>query len=76
MILLKVEAYSGYRADERPLRFLLGEQWRRVTEIVDRWYGPQDQYFRVKADDGNLYILRLEEATEQWSLAGYRSGPE
>lgn len=73
---LKVETYSGYRADERPLRFLLGEHWRQVVEVVDRWYGPGDQYFRVKADDGDLYILRLDEETQQWSLASYRSGRE
>jgi len=73
---VRVEAYSGYKADERPLRFLLGDHWRLVVEVTDRWYGPDARYFRVKAEDGNLYILRLDEATGEWSLAGYRSGQE
>ncbi len=69
---IRVESYSGYKADEYPLRFLLGEQRYTVVEIMDRWYGPGYRYFRVRADDGNLYLLRLDETTQQWSLAGYR----
>ncbi len=68
-----VEAYSGYKASERPLRFSLGERWYEVREVVDRWYGPDYLYFRVRADDGNLYVLRLDEGTQEWSLSGYRS---
>jgi hypothetical protein len=73
-----VEAYSGYKANERPFRFCLGERWYEITEIVDRWYGPDYMYFRVLASDSNLYVLRLEEGTQQWSLAGFnapRAGP-
>jgi hypothetical protein len=71
-----VQAYSGYKADERPLRFSFGERWYEVQEITDRWYGPGYSYFRVKAEDGNLYVLRLDETAQEWSLAGYRRGPD
>ena len=37
---LRVECYSGHKADERPVRFYLGEQLRMVEEILDQWYGP------------------------------------
>ena len=70
---VRVEGYSGYKAHERPLRFCLGERWYEVREVVDSWYGPDDLYFRVKADDGNLYVLRLDERLQEWSLSGYRS---
>ena len=73
---VRVEAYSGYKANERPLRFCLGDQWYEITEVVDRWYGPDYMYFRVRAGDGSLYVLRLEEETQQWSLAGFQAaGP-
>lgn len=72
---LKVECYSGYKADERPLRFLLGERWYRVEDVTDRWYGPGYSYFRVKAEDGNLYVLRLDECTQEWTLVSYRAEP-
>ncbi len=73
-MVVQVEAYSGYKAQERPLRFRLGEHWRLVREVVDRWYGPEATYFKVAAEDGNLYILRLEVGTEEWSLAAYHGG--
>jgi hypothetical protein len=73
-VVVQVEAYSGYKAQERPLRFRLGEHWRQVREVVDRWYGPEAMYFKVAAEDGNLYILRLEERTQEWSLAAF-TGP-
>ncbi len=31
-----------------------------VEEIMDQWYGPQDVFYKVRADDGNLYILRAQ----------------
>jgi hypothetical protein len=75
---VSVEAYSGHKANERPQRFRLGERWYDVREILDRWYSPDARYFKVAADDGNLYILRLDERTQEWSLgafqaAGYRA---
>ena len=70
---VQVEGYSGYKANDRPLRFCLGERWYDVVEVADRWYGPDYCYFRVRADDGNLYVLRLNERTQQWTLASFRA---
>ncbi|MBI3667757.1 MAG: hypothetical protein HY236_16260 [Acidobacteria bacterium] len=69
---VQVEGYSGYKANERPLRFCLRDRWFEVRELQDRWYGPDYTYFRVRADDGIIYILRLDETTQEWSLAGSR----
>ena len=69
---VEVEAYSGHKADERPLRFRLGERWLSVEEVVDRWYDPEAVYFRVRADDGAMYILRHVEATDVWTLEAFR----
>ena len=54
---LRVECYFGHRADERPVKFWLGDSVLFVESIEDRWYGPDDVYFRVRADDGNTYAL-------------------
>lgn len=67
-----VEAYSGHKADERPLRFRLGEQWLAVEEIVDRWYDPDAIYFRVRAGDGAMYILRHIDGSDMWTLEAFR----
>jgi hypothetical protein len=70
---VKVETYSGYKADERPVRFQLGERWLAVEEILDRWYSPALAWFRVRADDGGLYILRHSSADDVWTLEAYRN---
>jgi hypothetical protein len=71
---LGVECYSGRNADERPVRFFLGERAYCVEEVIDQWYGPSDSFFKVRADDGNLYILRQDPSLHEntWSLESFR----
>jgi hypothetical protein len=69
---LEVETYSGHKADERPIRFRLGERWLAVVDVTDRWYDPDAIYFRVLAEDGDLYILRHDERADEWTLEAYR----
>ena len=71
---LHVECYSGTKADERPVRFQLDGHPYMVKELLDQWYGPDDIFFKVLADDGNLYILKKETSTPQgaWSLVSFR----
>jgi hypothetical protein len=37
-----------------------------------KWYGPDAVFFKVRADDGNLYILRHRSAADEWSLECFR----
>jgi hypothetical protein len=73
---LKVECYSGYRADERPLRFAFSNQPDapkfEVKELLDQWYGVDYQCFKVRADDGNIYILRHQLSEDCWRLDSFR----
>ncbi len=71
---VRVECHSGYKADERPLRFRLGESVYEVREILDQWYGPDANYFRVRADDDNIYVLRQTRGANEdaWTLEAYR----
>jgi hypothetical protein len=64
--------YAGAKADERPVRFQLGECDHMVEEVVDQWYGPDDVFFKVRTDDGNLYILRRNTAADAWTLESFR----
>ena len=56
------------------MRFYLGETLRIVEEILDQWYGPDSSFFKVRADDGNLYILRKSTANaeQEWTLESLR----
>jgi hypothetical protein len=70
---VRVETYSGFKADERPLRLHLGERVLEVVAVEDRWYSPGETYFRVLTDDGDRYVLRHAEAQEVWSLTAFRA---
>jgi hypothetical protein len=69
---LLVQCYAGHRGDQRPLRFTLGEQTLEVEEVEDQWYSPSAMYFRVRASDGNIYVLRHDETGDTWSLDAFR----
>jgi len=68
MILIKVKTYSGYKADERPVSFVIRERVFQVEACLDRWYGEGHSYFKVRADDGYIYTIRHEMDTNQWEL--------
>jgi hypothetical protein len=67
---VKVDAYSGHTGNERPLRFTLGERTLEVTDVLDRWYGEAERYFRVRADDGDIYVLKHSER-DGWELVSF-----
>lgn len=70
---LHVECYSGHRADECPLKFSIGDRAYIVERLDDKWYSPGVTYFRVLADDGNVYVLKHDESADTWSLDAFRS---
>ena len=70
---IKVECYAGYRADERPLRFELGDRVLEIESIEDRWYSQEARYFRVRAADGNVYVLKHDEREDVWELDAFRA---
>ena len=64
-----VHCYSGYRADQRPSRFIIRDREYLVEELDDQWYSPDATYFRVRADDGNYYIQKADDEPEDsWTL--------
>ncbi len=65
---IKVVCYSGYRAEESPVRFYLGERKIEVEAIIDRWLAPDHRYFKVRGDDKALYVIRHETVTDTWEL--------
>ena len=70
---VRVECYAGYRGQQRPVRFTLGEHVHEVRNVEDQWYSPDAMYFRIQADDGNIYVLRHNETEDDWTLEGFRA---
>lgn len=75
-ISLKVETYSGYKADERPVSFTLVNRTFQVKEILDQWYGVDHTYYKLIADDSNLYIIRHDREMDEWEMVMMESAPE
>lgn len=72
-LLVRVECYSGYRAEERPLRILFEGHTLEIAEMEGRWYSPGATYFRVLAENGDRYVLRHDDAQDVWSLTAFRA---
>ena len=73
---VKVVCYAGYRGEEEPRRFTWNDSRLEVTEILDRWLDPEHRYFKVRADDDGVYLLRHDVAAGEWELSVYLYGEE
>jgi len=71
---VKVECYAGYRGEETPTRFCLDKRWVEIDEVLDRWMDPAHRYFKVKGDDGGVYILRHDVKSDIWEMTLFDSG--
>ncbi len=65
---VRVECYAGYRGEETPRRFSFGELQVEVDEVVDRWLTPDHRYFKVRGDDGGVYVLRHDVVSGRWEM--------
>ncbi len=59
-------------AEERPAAFEWNGRVYEVEDVVDQWFGRADRFFKIRAQDGDLYILKLDEGTGQWDVVAYR----
>jgi hypothetical protein len=75
LIPIKVDCYSGYKADEYPKCFYWNNKLFKILEISDRWYQgdrnpemPISEYFKVKTEAGELYIIKHDIEKDKWFL--------
>ena len=71
-----VEAYCGYKANERPRQFTLDEVVYEIAAVVDQWYEPSATYFKVQSSEGKTYLLRYDEEADEWTLQSGFDGDE
>ena len=70
---IHVECYAGGRGDETPRRIRFGERAIDVVEVIDRWFGPDHRYFKVRGADRATYIIRQDLPTQGWELTLYET---
>ncbi len=71
-----VDAYSGYKANERPRQFELDDVLYEIAVVEDQWHSPGAMFFKVRTTDGKRYILRYDERADEWSLQSGLDGDE
>jgi len=62
----RVESYSGYTRNERPVAFYLGPRRIRVRRVMQRRRSPDFEMFRVEAEDGLTYRLTWDRDDDRW----------
>jgi hypothetical protein len=49
---IDVDAYSGYKANERPRQFCLDEDVFEIQAVEEHWRSPEAAFFKVRTTDG------------------------
>jgi hypothetical protein len=72
---IKVQCYSGYKANEYPVCFYWKDERFDISEITDRWYQggrdpdyPVSNYFKVITILGRHYLIKHEVESDRWYL--------
>ena len=71
---ISVECEAGYGGEKTPCCFYLCSRPRQVAEVLDRWLAGDHRNFKVKGDDGGLYVLRHVMTADRWELTLYAGG--
>jgi hypothetical protein len=71
---IQVIMYAGFKGEERPQSFLVGNTRIDVVSVLEMWMeeahvsGKRRRFFRVGGSDGLQYILCVDEAEKSWFL--------
>jgi hypothetical protein len=69
---IQVDHHPDDRGTSAPSCLHFGRRQVGLRETVDQWYGPDYRYLKVRSHDGDLYILRVDEPHDAWSLIMYQ----
>jgi hypothetical protein len=62
-----VTCYSGQTYAERPVSLIWGGFEHKVKQIEKEWQEPGARLFKVRIEDGRLFILSYNERGDEWS---------
>lgn len=68
VIQVKLESPVGSASAGKPVSFSLFDRVFAVGEILDIWYGADHTYYKLVADDGNIYIIKHNLDADAWEL--------
>ena len=68
-----VDCYAGHRGEQTPRSLILGDRSVAVAEVLDAWLAPDYRYFKLRAADGDTYLVRHDERSDVWELTMFRA---
>ena len=71
--MITVEYHLGKNSNEGPAAFSLMGRHYKVKEIIDTWHAKVAVYFKIKAEDDNIYLLKYDERQAQWDLVFFQN---
>ncbi|MEW5828821.1 MAG: hypothetical protein AB1846_08030 [Chloroflexota bacterium] len=63
-----VECHSGFAYAEKPVALTWQGTRREVRHILSQWRSPQGRNFRVETENGQVFELIYNEATDEWQI--------
>lgn len=71
---IKVDCYAGHRGEETPRALTIGARRVEVVEVRDRWLAPDHRYFKLRGEDGDIYLVRHDPNADRWELTMFARG--
>ena len=70
---IQVSTYSGYKADERPCKFVFKGKTHTIKEIINQTYEEipgkwSRRVYDIKTDEGLAFKLFYDENQDRWFL--------
>jgi hypothetical protein len=67
-VTVRVECAVGHPGEEAPRAFFVGDRRIDVVKLLDCWPGRDHRYFKLRGEDGGLYILRHDAPSGVWEI--------
>jgi hypothetical protein len=74
-MIVKVAYRAGEPGEETPRRLFFDGRMVALAEVLDRWPGADHRYFKMRGEDGAIYVLRHDTAQDRWELTLYQVPP-
>jgi len=79
---INVTAYSGYRGEETPRKFIFHGKKVEVVDILSAWIEEKadcksiKRVFKVKGSDESIHKIHYDEDKKEWGFHFMRKGAE
>src|SRR5690348_9310236 len=71
-----VDAYSGYKANERRHQLVLDAEIYEIAAILDQWYEHTATYFKVRTIDEQNLHPPCDQEVDEWTIQSGFDGDE